>query len=239
MIASGETDEAGWEFVGSGCPDTDINVGAAIPRDVVRELRAQGFVDSAVSFTVNGRKCTLEPGTIDPRTVLAEYLRYELGLTGTKIGCGEGGCGACTVLITRPDPSGGAPKATLANSCLRPVLSLDGASVTTIEGVKSGTGDYHPVQKAMAECGGSQCGYCSPGVVMAMFGLLTEHGSNVTANQIEQQFQGNICAALKPELFRLGAASVSISDPFLMSFPHSLSLLSRDSRGFFRRISPI
>lgn len=114
--------------------------------------------------------------------VQAEYLRYTLGLTGTKIGCGEGGCGACTVYITRAvsssssrgDGGGGGggdsdseTERTLANSCLRPVCSLDGAAIVTVEGVKGmsgaradgGADGYHPIQTAMAECGGSQCGY--------------------------------------------------------------------------------
>ena len=123
---------------------------------------------------------------ITPTTPLTEYLRSYLYLTGTKIGCAEGGCGACTVLIEK----GG--KTMTANACLRPVFSLDGANVTTTEGLGSTNKGYDPIQSKIAECDGSQCGYCSPGFVMAMKGLLTNN-PNPDAKTIETQFQGNIC----------------------------------------------
>lgn len=143
------------------------------------------YVANSVSFTVNGKQVTVDSASVDPHTFLADYLRFTLGLTGTKIGCGEGGCGACTVLIIR----GGKP--TLANACLRPVFSLDGASVLTTEGI--GTSDApNPIQSKIAECDGTQCGYCTPGMVMSMYGLLAKGGSPSLAT-IEAQFQGNLC----------------------------------------------
>ena len=117
---------------------------------------------TTISFFVNNKEITISTDSLDPELSLAEYLRYTLKLTGTKIGCGEGGCGACTVLIERPDPKDGSKTIqTLANSCLRPVASLDGAHVTTVEGIGSKSEGFHPIQVAMAENDGTQCGYCT------------------------------------------------------------------------------
>jgi aerobic-type carbon monoxide dehydrogenase small subunit (CoxS/CutS family) len=124
-----------------------------------------------ISFTINGTTCSVKSGEIDPRMKLSEYLRYTLGLTGTKVGCGEGGCGACTVHITRT--VNGIPSHTLANACLRPVFSLGGAAVLTTEGLVNSKlamagkveAAFHPLQAKLAECDGSQCGYCSPGAL--------------------------------------------------------------------------
>lgn len=117
---------------------------------------------TTISFFVNNKEITISTDSLDPELSLAEYLRYTLKLTGTKIGCGEGGCGACTVLIARPDPKDGSKTIqTLANSCLRPVASLDGAHVTTVEGIGSKSEGFHPIQVAMAENDGTQCGYCT------------------------------------------------------------------------------
>ena len=117
------------------------------------------------------------------------------------MGCGEGGCGACTVHITRT--VGGKPVRTMANACLRPVLSLDGAAVVTTEGLMQPGSEgiwqastLHPIQQELADCDGSQCGYCSPGMVMAMYGLLTDKAdakTKPTLREVEERFQGNIC----------------------------------------------
>jgi xanthine dehydrogenase molybdopterin-binding subunit B/xanthine dehydrogenase iron-sulfur cluster and FAD-binding subunit A len=178
-----------------------------------------------ISFTVNGTTCSISSGEIDPRMKLSEYLRYNLGLTGTKVGCGEGGCGACTVHITRTINS--KPVRTLANACLRPVFSLGGAAVLTTEGLMNSKlamagkveEAFHPLQAKLAECDGSQCGYCSPGacihnpqglfmesssvnshlvvagMVMAMYGLLSEQttGGKPAVREVEERLQGNIC----------------------------------------------
>jgi aerobic-type carbon monoxide dehydrogenase small subunit (CoxS/CutS family) len=159
----------------------------------VKEEHRRTYANT-INFTVNKKAHSVASGELGPRVMLSEYLRYNLGLTGTKVGCGEGGCGACTVHITRR--VAGKLVHTIANSCLRPVLSLDGADILTTEGlVTPGAGQLqtlHPIQAELAKCDGSQCGYCSPGMVMAMYGLLQTQ-SKPTMRDVEERFQGNIC----------------------------------------------
>jgi len=115
-------------------------------------------MDSTITFTVNGEKRTV---TTDPARPLLDVLREELHLTGTKYGCGEGRCGACTVLVDGKR----------AFSCRTESESIAGKSVTTIESLARG-GTLHPVQEAFLEEGASQCGYCTPGMIMAAVALL-------------------------------------------------------------------
>src|SRR6476660_1807995 len=112
---------------------------------------------SSLRLVVNGRTVTIEA---DPQTSLLSVLREELDLTGTKYGCGEGQCGACTVLVD------GQP----VRSCLQKVGALAGKSVTTIEGLESG-GQLHPLQQAFLDAGAMQCGFCTAGMIMAGAGL--------------------------------------------------------------------
>ncbi len=113
--------------------------------------------------TVNGQQCPL--GGTDPSTTALDWLRMR-GLTGAKEGCAEGECGACSVLVARPDEGGGT-RWTAINACLTPIAALDGQEIVTAEGL--GTPDaMHPVQREMATRGGSQCGYCTPGFVCSM-----------------------------------------------------------------------
>lgn len=112
---------------------------------------------------------------------LLDVLREQLHLTGTKEGCGEGECGACTVLID----------GRIVNSCLVPVAQVEGASIKTIEGVASGE-QLHTVQQAFIECGGAQCGICTPGMVMAAVDLL-ERNPNPTEAEIRNGLAGNLC----------------------------------------------
>jgi xanthine dehydrogenase/oxidase len=123
---------------------------------------------------------------------LAHFIRNFAKLTGTKIGCGEGGCGACTVLLSYISPSDGRPVSVPVNSCLRPLLSCNGMSVTTIEGIGSAISGYHPIQTRLAQNAGTQCGYCSPGFGMNAFSLLV-NSPKPTELQVENQFSGNIC----------------------------------------------
>lgn len=134
----------------------------------------------------------------DPTTTLLNYLRNDLALTGTKLGCGEGGCGACTVNVTRFEPdfsNGGSGKRIVRhrslNACLVPLCSMDGAHVTTIEGIGNRK-QPHPVQQRLAEMHGSQCGFCTPGIVMALYSKLQEHPTP-TVTEIEETFDGNLC----------------------------------------------
>jgi carbon-monoxide dehydrogenase small subunit len=112
---------------------------------------------------------------------LLDVLREELKLTGTKEGCGEGECGACSILID----------GALVNSCLVPALQVEGAKVKTIEGVATGA-QLHRVQEAFLECGGAQCGICTPGMVIAAVSLL-EHTPQPTDADIRAGLAGNLC----------------------------------------------
>ena len=124
-----------------------------------------------------------EPRTLDayPMERLLDVLREHLRLTGTKEGCGEGECGACSVMIDGQ----------IVNSCLVPVAQVEGASIKTIEGVATGD-QLHRVQEAFIECGGAQCGICTPGMVLAAVNLL-ERTPNPTEEEIRNGLAGNLC----------------------------------------------
>lgn len=131
-----------------------------------------------LSVTVNGEPHEL---LVDSRTTLLQLLREHLGLTGTKEGCSEGECGACSVILN----------GRLVDSCLIFALEADGGQVETIEGLAV-HGELHPVQKAFIECGGVQCGFCTPGMIMASKALL-DHTPNPTEDQIRRALGGNLC----------------------------------------------
>jgi xanthine dehydrogenase YagT iron-sulfur-binding subunit len=135
-------------------------------------------MSSAVQLTINGRAHTLE---LDPRQSLLDVLRETLGLTGTKKGCNQGACGACTVLIDG--------KRML--SCLALGAMHDGASITTIEGLAQGE-RLHPLQAAFIEHEGFQCGYCTPGQIMSGLGCIAE-GHARSPDEIKFWMSGNIC----------------------------------------------
>lgn len=117
-----------------------------------------------------------------PMERLLDVLREQLHLTGTKEGCGEGECGACTVLIDGQ----------IVNSCLVPVAQVEGCSIKTIEGMALGEDQLHAVQEAFIECGGAQCGICTPGMVIAAISLL-EKIPNPTEDEIRNGLAGNLC----------------------------------------------
>ncbi|XP_034353828.1 aldehyde oxidase 4 isoform X1 [Arvicanthis niloticus] len=141
-------------------------------------------------FFVNGRK-VIEKSP-DPEVNLLFYVRKVLHLTGTKYGCGSGGCGACTVMISRYDPEAKKIHHYPATACLVPICSLHGAAVTTVEGVGSIKKRIHPVQERLAKCHGTQCGFCSPGMVMSIYTLLRNH-PEPTPDQITKALGGNLC----------------------------------------------
>jgi carbon-monoxide dehydrogenase small subunit len=130
-----------------------------------------------VTCTVNGRRTVLEG---HPLTRLLDAVRQS-GLTGTKEGCGEGECGACGVLLD----------GALVNSCLTPLAHAEGASITTIEGVATDA-ILHAVQASFLECGGAQCGICTPGMVLAAFELLSRN-QNPTEDDVRVALAGNLC----------------------------------------------
>ena len=131
-----------------------------------------------VAMTVNGKQVT---ATIDGRTLLVQFRREGLQLTGTHVGCDTAQCGACTIHM-----NGRAVKA-----CSMLAVQADGASITTIEGLSAG-GELHPVQQAFNECHALQCGFCTPGMVMSAIQLLQDN-PKPTETQIREGLDGNIC----------------------------------------------
>jgi len=145
---------------------------------------------STLRLTVNGVEYSVT--NPDPDTRLVGYVRDTLHLKGTKVGCMEGGCGACTVVVSMTDAVTGDVTHRPINACLHPLCACDGATITTVEGIGSQRAGFHPIQSRLAAGNGSQCGYCSPGWVMSMYGLLQEEPAP-TAEQVERHFDGNLC----------------------------------------------
>ncbi len=132
-----------------------------------------------IQLTINGRAFAFD---VDPRQRLSEFIRETLGLTGAKEGCREGECGACTVLV---DDSA-------VNSCLMLAFQADGRRIVTIEGLKTPGGDLSPLQRAFVDHGAVQCGYCTPGMIMAAEGLLRQNPAPSDA-EILHALAGNLC----------------------------------------------
>jgi xanthine dehydrogenase YagT iron-sulfur-binding subunit len=142
------------------------------------QVAARPIAEIPTSIIINGDQRHL---MIEPWTTLLDLLRDKLGLTGTKKGCDHGQCGACTVLID----------ARRINSCLKLAVSLDGAEVTTIEGLGE-PNRLHPLQAAFVEHDGFQCGYCTPGQICSAQGLINE-GHAHTREDVREQMSGNLC----------------------------------------------
>jgi aerobic carbon-monoxide dehydrogenase small subunit len=132
----------------------------------------------SISLTVNGARHELE---VEPRELLVYVLREQLGLTGTNVGCDTSSCGACTVLLNGES----------IKSCTVLAVQADGQELTTIEGLAT-NGELHPVQQAFHEQHGLQCGYCTPGMVMATVSLLEEN-AHPTEEEIRGALEGNLC----------------------------------------------
>ena len=132
-----------------------------------------------ISVTVNGVKHTHD---VEPRTLLVQYIREQVGLTGTNIGCDTSSCGACTVLVDGES----------VKSCTMLAAQADGCAITTIEGLAAADGTLHPMQQAFHEEHGLQCGYCTPGMVMAAVSLLQENPSPTEAD-VRLGLEGNLC----------------------------------------------
>ena len=132
-----------------------------------------------ITVTINGKTHTAD---VEPRTLLVQFIREQAGLTGTNIGCDTSSCGACSVHI-----DGDAAK-----SCTLLAVQADGCSITTIEGMAGDDGSLHPMQQAFMENHGLQCGYCTPGMVMAATSLLAEN-PNPTEEEVRLGLEGNLC----------------------------------------------
>ncbi len=147
-------------------------------RPDARRRQVLQFCDMKVSITING---SVHSHDVEPRTLLVHYIREHAHLTGTNIGCDTSSCGACTVHL-----DGEAVK-----SCTILAAQADGGSVTTIEGL-SKNGEMHPMQKAFMDNHGLQCGFCTPGMVMAAIGLLNENPAP-TEDDVRLGLEGNLC----------------------------------------------
>ncbi|MCE7027254.1 (2Fe-2S)-binding protein [Jiella avicenniae] len=132
-----------------------------------------------VTITVNGREMK---GSVEDRTLLVQFLRENLGLTGTHVGCDTSQCGACVVHV-----DGKAVK-----SCTMLAVQASGSSVTTIEGLAEGQ-ELHPVQAAFREHHGLQCGYCTPGMIMTAVDMINRHGASLDEETVREELDGNIC----------------------------------------------
>ena len=133
---------------------------------------------TGIAVTVNGVRHEQE---VEPRQLLVYFLREQLGLTGTNVGCDTSSCGSCTVLLDGES----------VKSCTVLAVQADGAEVTTIEGLAT-NGELHPVQRAFHEQHALQCGFCTPGMVLATVSLLEEHPSP-SEEEIREQLEGNLC----------------------------------------------
>ncbi|XP_031175692.2 xanthine dehydrogenase/oxidase [Sander lucioperca] len=153
------------------------------------ETRSGSGSDDLIFF-VNGKKIVEK--NADPEMTLLTYLRRKLGLTGTKLGCAEGGCGACTVMLSRYQTHTQQLLHYAVNACLAPLCSLHLVAVTTVEGIGSVARKLHPVQERIARSHGSQCGFCTPGIVMSMYALLRNNATPKMAD-VEEAFHGNLC----------------------------------------------
>jgi aerobic carbon-monoxide dehydrogenase small subunit len=135
--------------------------------------------DVTITMTVNGREHTVR---CEPRKLLSDVVREDLLLTGTHLGCEHGACGACTILL----------EGAAVRSCLLFAAQLDGATITTVEGIADDDGTLSPVQQAMQDNHGLQCGFCTPGIVVTLTAYLRDH-EDPTDAEIREAISGNLC----------------------------------------------
>jgi xanthine dehydrogenase small subunit len=177
---------------------------------------------------------------VPPERTLLEALREDLGCTGTKEGCGEGDCGACTVVLGEAEGRGIRFRA--INSCIRLAHSVDGMALWTVEDLAADDGTLHPAQEAMVRCHGSQCGFCTPGFVMSLFGMYQNHvcrGEPISRELAQEELSGNLCrcTGYRPildaarQMAELPA--VRIDEPALLDQLHSLRQEAAPSVGAY------
>ncbi|KAM1415457.1 hypothetical protein ACFX2I_007105 [Malus domestica] len=154
------------------------------------DLEQSGEDSKEAILYVNGVRRVLPDGLA--HLTLLEYLR-DIGLTGTKLGCGEGGCGACTVMVSHYDKELKKSFHYAVNACLAPLYSVEGMHVITVEGLGSHKQGLHPIQESLARSHGSQCGFCTPGFIMSIYALLRSSQKPPNEEQIEECLAGNLC----------------------------------------------
>ena len=135
--------------------------------------------ESHIALTVNGHHYEEQ---VPVRLLLSDFLRHQLHLTGTHVGCEHGVCGCCTVLVNGE----------AVRSCLMLAVQADGMAITTIEGLAGTQSELHPIQQAFQEKHGLQCGFCTPGIIMSVHAILHEH-ADLTEEEIRHQLSGNLC----------------------------------------------
>ena len=145
--------------------------------------------DGEVRFVLDGEIVRVRD--LSPQTTLLEFLREHVGRVGTKEGCAEGDCGACTVVLAEANAAGGLDWRPI-NACIRPLPTVDGKALFTVESLKCPDGALHPVQQALVDCHASQCGFCTPGFVMSLFGLY-KNTHQPTRAAIDDALSGNLC----------------------------------------------
>ncbi len=143
-----------------------------------------------VRFVLDGKVVELD--NVEPSRTVLQYLREDLARTGTKEGCAEGDCGACTVVVAEVDESGQRLQTRAINSCIQFLATLDGKELLTVESLASVDNQLHPVQQAMVDLHGSQCGFCTPGFVMSLFALFENNPAPIR-REIDEALAGNLC----------------------------------------------
>ena len=165
---------------------------------------AKPEIRNEIRFILNGEDVAL--ADVAPDETLLDFLRLRRSLRGTKEGCAEGDCGACTVLVGKL--SGGKLVYEGVNACIRFLGSLDGRHVVTVEHLRGEGGNLHPVQQAMVDFHGSQCGFCTPGIVMSLYALWMR-SPNPSDAAIEKALQGNLCRCTGYEAIMRAARAIS------------------------------